>query len=104
MRRAFVTLCLLAPLYIAAACAPMESPPMSAEPPQTAEQATEQDTCGMAAFAHLIGTPAGTIDPSSLPPRARIITPESMVTQDFSPERLNVITGTDGRVSSLRCF
>ena len=72
--------------------------------PQTADEATAQDTCGMAAFAHLIGAPAADIDRAALPPRTRIIAPNSMVTQDFSPQRLNIMTGADGRVSSLRCF
>jgi len=100
MKRALVMLL----LFAAAACAPMESPPLAASPTQNADQAAQEDTCGMAAFAHVIGTPASSIDPATLPPRARIITPDSMVTQDFSPQRLNVITGTDGKVSSLRCF
>lgn len=109
MRAALIALAMLA------ACAQPETatmadtdaaPPAASEPalPQTADEATAQDTCGMAAFAHLIGTPAADIDQASLPAGARIITPESMVTQDFSPQRLNIMTGTDGRVSSMRCF
>ena len=62
------------------------------------------DTCGMANFRHLIGRPASEIDQASLPPRTRVITPDMMVTQDYVPERLNIMTGTDGRVASLRCF
>lgn len=72
--------------------------------PDTGEEATEADTCGMARFAHLVGQPADNIDRSSLPERARVITPDMMVTQDFSAERLNIFVGTDGRVGSLRCF
>lgn len=72
--------------------------------PANAEEATAQDTCGMAAFQHLIGTPASAIDQSTLPPRTRIITPDMMVTQDFSPQRLNIMVGTDGIVGSMRCF
>ncbi len=73
-------------------------------PPQNAEQATQQDTCGAARFRALIGTQASEIDESTLPPRTRIITPDMMVTQDFSPTRLNIMVGTNGRVGSLRCF
>lgn len=76
----------------------------AADQPQTAEQATQSDTCGAARFRHLIGTDAAAIDRSTLPPGARIITPDAMVTQDFSPGRLNIFTGTDGKVSSMRCF
>jgi PBP1b-binding outer membrane lipoprotein LpoB len=94
MRASIVTFALLA-----AACAGQP-----ATPPDNANDATAQDTCGMARFQHLIGTDASAIDQSTLPPRTRIITPDSMVTQDFSAERLNIFTGTDGKVSSLRCF
>jgi hypothetical protein len=73
-------------------------------PPQTADEATARDACGAARFRNLIGTPADRIDRSTLPPRTRIITPEMMVTQDFSPERLNIMVGTDGLVGSLSCF
>jgi hypothetical protein len=73
-------------------------------PPENAEQATAADTCGAARFRNLIGEEVATIDPGTLPARARVITPEMMVTQDFSPTRLNIIVGTDGRVGSLRCF
>jgi hypothetical protein len=73
-------------------------------PPQNADEATRADTCGAARFRNLIGEEAATIDPASLPERARVITPDMMVTQDFSPTRLNIIVGTDGRVGSLGCF
>lgn len=73
-------------------------------PPENAEQATAADTCGASRFRNLIGEEAATIDPASLPERARVITPDMMITQDFSPTRLNIIVGTDGRVGSLRCF
>ena len=75
-----------------------------APPPENAEEATQADTCGMSRFAHLVGQAADQIDHSSLPPRTRVITPDMMVTQDFSAERLNIMVGTEGRVGSLRCF
>jgi hypothetical protein len=75
-----------------------------ANAPANAEQATAQDTCGVARFRHLVGTPASAIDQSTLPPRTRIITPGMMVTQDFSAQRLNIMTGVDGLVSSMGCF
>jgi hypothetical protein len=73
-------------------------------PPQNADEATRADTCNAGRFRNLIGEEAATIDPASLPRQSRIITPDMMVTQDFSPTRLNIIVGTDGRVGSLRCF
>lgn len=93
----------------AAACSqtpPAEGPaePPAASAPQTAEEATAQDSCGASRFRHLIGAPASEIDETTLPAGARIITPDTMVTQDFRPDRLNIITGVDGRVGSLSCF
>jgi hypothetical protein len=73
-------------------------------PPQNPDEATRADSCGAARFRNLVGEEVATIDPGTLPERARIITPDMMVTQDFSPTRLNIIVGTDGRVGSLRCF
>ncbi|HVZ99764.1 MAG TPA: I78 family peptidase inhibitor [Caulobacterales bacterium] len=67
-------------------------------------QANPQDTCGMAAFQGLVGKPADEIDQSSLPPRTRIIRPGMMITQDFSPQRLNIRVAPDGKVSELGCF
>lgn len=90
-------------LAFVAGCAAQGNPaPRPA--PETAEEATQADTCGLSRFTHLIGTPAANIDRATLPPRTRIITPDMAVTMDFSAERLNIITGTDGRVGSLRCF
>jgi hypothetical protein len=76
----------------------------ASSPPQTADEATQRDACGAHRFHALIGTPASAIDPATLPPRTRIITPDMMVTQDFSPQRLNILVGSDGKVGSLRCF
>ncbi len=72
--------------------------------PTNAAEATAQDTCGAAAHQALIGTPASAIDLSTFPAGTRIITPETMVTQDFVPTRLNITTGTDGNVASLNCY
>lgn len=75
-----------------------------APPPQNAAEASDADTCGMAAYERYIGRPVSEIDRAALPPRTRIITPDMAVTMDFSAERLNIMVGTDGRVGSLRCF
>lgn len=91
---------LIAAVAVLGACA---SPP-ALPAPDTAQEATEQDTCGIARFRHLIGTPAAEIDRTTLPARTRIITPDMAVTMDFSAERLNIMVGTDGIVGSMRCF
>ncbi len=75
-----------------------------ATPPPVAEQPSSPDTCGVARFQSLIGTPADAIDRATLPPGTRILTPTSIVTRDFRQDRLNIMTGADGKVSSLRCY
>jgi hypothetical protein len=81
-----------------------EAPAAPVAAPTNAAEATAQDTCGAAAFQHLVGTPASGIDQATLPAGARVITPTTMVTQDFNPTRLNVITDSNGNVSSLSCY
>jgi hypothetical protein len=72
--------------------------------PQNAEQATAADTCGASHFHALIGTPAANIDRSTLPAHTRIISPGMMVTQDFSPQRLDIRVAPGGNVAALECF
>lgn len=90
----------------AAACAPAPRAGTSVEAqmPQTAAEATARDACGASRFRHLIGTRLDAIDRSALPEGARLLTPDAIVTQDFRPDRLNVMSGTDGLVSSLSCY
>ncbi|MGD9980053.1 MAG: I78 family peptidase inhibitor [Hyphomonadaceae bacterium] len=109
MRTLMITACLLALAACGQTAATTETP--SAEPaaetpaaPTNAAEATAQDTCGASQHQALIGTPASAIDLSTYPPGTRIITPETMVTQDFVPTRLNITTGTDGNVASLNCY
>ncbi len=72
--------------------------------PQSAEEATRRDTCGASRFQSLVGTPAAAIDRASLPAHTRVITPDMLVTQDFSSSRLNIMVGTDGKIGSLACY
>jgi hypothetical protein len=92
---------------VALGCAPGPRPSPEAPPPEApspAPAAEGEDTCGLARYRHLLGKHESEISPSDLPPRARIICPQCMVTQDYRPDRLNLFTNTEGRVSSMRCF
>ena len=96
---------------LAAACSQPAPPPAPETPqevaqamPQNQQEATAQDTCGASRFQHLIGTPLAGIDQATLPAGARLLTPDTIVTQDFRPDRLNIMSGTDGNVSSLACY
>ncbi len=95
---------------IGAACAPpadenADEPAQdpAAAGPQTREEATAQDTCGAAAYRAMIGT---SIAAASFPatPNIRVIMPDSAVTQDFRPDRLNVIVDADGNIAALECY
>ena len=72
--------------------------------PQNAEQATAADVCHASRFRSLVGAAASSIDRSTLPPHTRIISPGMMITQDFSPERLNIRVAPDGKVVAVGCF
>lgn len=71
--------------------------------PQTAEEATAQDTCGASGYASIIGA---NIAATSFPADAniRVIQPDSVVTEDFRPDRLNVIVDENGIITALRCY
>ncbi len=60
-------------------------------------------TCDAGAHEYLVGQREEDIDRSRLPAAFRIVCAECMVTQDFSPNRLNIHLGTDNRVGSVRC-
>ena len=62
-----------------------------------------EDTCGAGAFAQLIGQPEREIDRTSLPDTARVVGPDTVVTMDFAPGRLNVMVNAQGVVTELRC-
>lgn len=102
MRKVLACLAVLA----LAACAQTTAPAPDGAPPapQSADEATAQDICGASAFTYLVGAPASGIDQTTLPELVRIITPETMATEDFRPERLNIIVGADGIVGSLACY
>ncbi|MES1201451.1 MAG: I78 family peptidase inhibitor [Pseudomonadota bacterium] len=71
---------------------------------QGMQQGNQADTCGKAAYAQYIGRPASEIDQTHMPPHARIIRPGMMITQDFSPQRLNIRVAPDGKVTEIGCF
>jgi hypothetical protein len=71
--------------------------------PLTAAEATAQDTCGASQYASLVGSNFAAV---TLPAGAniRIIQPNQPVTQDFSAERLNIVTDANGIITSLECY
>ena len=79
------------------ACDPVTS--ASDAPPLPPEA---EDTCDATDYAGLIGTPAAAVTlPADLP--HRIYPEDGIVTQEYRPERLNVVTDGAGTVSRLWC-
>jgi hypothetical protein len=61
------------------------------------------DRCGAAALHALVGQTEGIVAGAKAPGPVRIIRPGMAVTMDYSPTRLNIEIGTDGRILRLSC-
>jgi hypothetical protein len=105
------------------ACAPKEAPTDAATPapvdsslagaPDVAPPPTEaappvstlppDDACNIAQYTALIGKPA--TDPAVPPasPDVRHIRPDTQVTMDHRPDRLNIDINADGIITAFRC-
>lgn len=60
-------------------------------------------SCAAAAYQVLVGQPISEVHADSLPSPHRIYARGDMVTMDYRPERLNVVTGDDGTVVEVKC-
>jgi hypothetical protein len=103
---------LFAIALLAAACSPAtEEQPQATTPetpaqveqqmPQTAAEATAQDTCGARAYSQLVGQNIAAV---TVPEGVRTIMPDSVVTQDFRPDRINIIADAQGVIQRLECY
>jgi len=103
-----------ASLFALALCAAACTPPAETPPeepvaetptaaPTTREEATAQDTCGASQYAAMVGT---NIAAATFPADSgiRVIQPDSIVTQDFRADRLNVIVDASGVITALECY
>lgn len=82
---------LFAPLLAVSACNQFPLPP-----------AAEEDPCGASGYRDLVGQNFAAVTlPADL--NARIIGPDTAVTMDFQPERLNIYVGEDGLVDRVSC-
>lgn len=96
-------------MFAATACTPpAETPPPAdtsttapAPAPQTAAEATAQDTCAGAQYHSFIGTAVAAI---TVPTGVRVILPDTVVTQDFRADRVNIIADANGVVTSVECY
>jgi hypothetical protein len=58
------------------------------------------DTCRAADYSGFVGTP---LVASTFPAGVRVIWPDTVITYDFLPARLNVLVDAAGNISGLRC-
>ena len=64
---------------------------------------TRDDACGAVTLQSLVGTPVGDFNFDALDVAVRIIPPNSAVTMDHRPDRLNVETDADGVILRIAC-
>lgn len=102
-RTVYVSMCLA---LLAVACVPKPTEGEAAAPQASEEQMAgipEDDTCNAARYAHLIGRPIdmpGMVEESA---DLRHIYPDSQVTMDFRPDRVNFRIDEDGRIAEITC-
>jgi len=60
-------------------------------------------SCPETAYQVLVGQPIGEIHTASLPQPHRIYARGDMVTMDYRPERLNIVTGDGAAVIEVKC-
>lgn len=84
----------LLPVLVLAACVQPDQP---AQPPA-------DDACGAGKYQGLVGQPASVLDNMTFPAGTRIIQPNSAVTMDFRPDRMNVEISKNGRIDKLSCY
>jgi hypothetical protein len=83
---------------------PVEEPmPPEADPsiPQPIDPTA--DTCNMAQYASIVGQPATDPAVPAAGATVRHIRPDTQVTMDFQPTRLNIEINADGVITGVRC-
>jgi hypothetical protein len=88
---------------LASICACQTPAPASADPPGGSLPGAAEDTCGARKLSAFIGKP---ITSPGVPPASREVrhvAPDSVITMDFSPQRLNIKTDKDGIIRQIQC-
>ncbi len=103
---------IIAGLAMACACAtvPANMPSERAEPDvvdRTGEvqgpEFDDEPQCAAEAYQVLVGQRIGEVYTESLPVPHRIYSVTDMVTMDYRPERLNIVTSPEGEVVEVKC-
>jgi len=74
-----------------------------ADTAKQAESVQQPDTCNAGSFQYLVGKPSSTLDGMRFAKPMRLITPNTMVTMDFNPERLNIMANEKGVITGMHC-
>ena len=86
-------------LGLLAACAAPPAPPADTSTPRVPDTG---DACGASGYAGLVGRPLAAVTlPADL--GARIVAPDTVVTMDIRPDRLNIATDAGGIVTRVYC-
>ena len=87
----------LAFLALAACSSGIIGDPGTSGPRQRAE------SCGAADYRHLVGQPRSAVQGVPLPPDVRLIGPDTAVTMDHAPGRLNIRYDASGIIREVSC-
>lgn len=68
-----------------------------------AEPAPQADTCGATALQVLVGEPADALAAYQFRGTMRVVPPDSVVTLDFNPARINVALDSVGLITGVTC-
>lgn len=79
------------------------STPTNKPPVQVAPPVAQTDQCGASKLMYLRGKPLSTLNSMQFTQPLRIILPGQMVTQDFNPDRLNIMINAQNMIENLRC-
>ena len=80
------------PLLFCTACVAVETVP-----------APEEDTCGAATYAALIGQDVTALEKVLIMRMVQVIRPGDMVTLDYRPGRVNFMIGEDQSITAVTC-
>jgi Peptidase inhibitor I78 family len=82
----------LVALLAFAACVPVEEP-----------VPVDLDACGASGSQNLVGQSADILAAMTFPIGTRVIYPETVVTMEYNPERLNIRVGATNRIEEVNC-
>ena len=63
----------------------------------------EPQPCAAEAYQVLVGQPVGGVHTDSLPRPHRVYGPGDMITEDYRPDRLNIVVGENGVIAEVKC-